>query len=172
MRYDFRTNCAVNPHSVSLVFGSSMPAKQGDEIISVPATPETLNHVERAMIDLVEAANSSECRMVMDHAVEFEGLTVCDLRDFAKIIRAGGLPYPLPQEFTAESLDQVVATIIDQAPADLAEHATLAAINELVPNWKDALGDGSAVDDLVGDIDDVIAKLKAFKALCAVRGSA
>ena len=172
MRYDFKTNSSTNPPTIALTFGCDMPQSQGKVIFTVPADANSLRAVEMAMIDLVHVANCCDVPMPLDHAVEFEELTVDDLHDFTAIIKKGGYPYPLPTEFTAEYLDQVLNTVIDPTPSELAEYAARAAINELIPNWKQALAEGSQVQDLVGDLDTVIAKLVAFKALCAVRGKA
>ena len=172
MRYDFKTDCVTKPPSVSLTFGRDMPQSQGEVIFTVHADAGSIQDTLLAMVDLVQVANFCKVPMPLDHAVEFEGLTADDLRDFTAIIKKGGYPYPLPSEFTAEYLDQVLNTVIDPTPSELAEYAARAAINELIPNWKQALAEGSQVQDLVGDLDTVIAKLVAFKALCAVRGKA
>lgn len=51
----------------------------------------------------------------------------------------------------------------DLTPADLSGFAAQAALKELLANWREALAD-ECQGNLVGDIDDVVAYLQAFKA--------
>lgn len=46
---------------------------------------------------------------------------------------------------------------------NLSSYAAHAAATELIGNWKAALNDGSPINELVGDVDDVIAILTKFK---------
>ena len=67
---------------------------------------------------------------------------------------------------TAESLDEVVENVIGRSPADLAGYAASAALNELLPNWKQALDEGTNIKELTSDIDDLVLLLNNFKAFC------
>ena len=50
-----------------------------------------------------------------------------------------------------------------ESGGDLAGYAALAAANQLAANWRDALQDGAKLEQLLPDIDDVIALLQNFK---------
>ena len=51
--------------------------------------------------------------------------------------------------------------------ADLPHYAAHAAATVLVENWLAALNDGTALEKLLPDVDDVISILRAFKAKVA-----
>jgi hypothetical protein len=46
---------------------------------------------------------------------------------------------------------------------DLREVAAEAAANELVDNWADAIRDGESLEDLLDDVDGVIAVLNEWR---------
>lgn len=173
MRYKTITKLSGSGWAVVMYWSDDAgSSRTGQTIFEVASDSAGVAGLEADMLALAAAANASECSYILDHAVEFEDVSASDVRDFTAIIRTGHTPFQLPVEFTESALDEVVRTVFDGQPSDLAEYAVKAAIDELLPNWKAALSEGSPIASLVSDVDEVIAKLQHFKALCAVKGSA
>lgn len=66
---------------------------------------------------------------------------------------------------TVSNFKNILQNLEDEG--QLSGYAAKAAAEMLVANWQDALRDGNSLDNLIGDVDDVISLLQRFKSSVA-----
>lgn len=119
---------------------------------------------ELAVIKLLKTANLKD-QALLDCLVGQE-VTHLDLPGITADVQQGKSPFIRPAKFSGVDAERASKAVFNGGPMDLAEFAASMAIKDLLGSWKGALADGNSINQLVTDVDDVIAHLKAFKALC------
>lgn len=162
MKYDYvNASNATIPH-MAVVWGEGS-VDPGETVFTVEMGDESAA-VEVAVLCLVEEANQrGGC--LLDGLIGRD-ITQADLSVLAQDIADGRPALVRPSKFAAADLDDAYKALFAGGPATLSELAASMAIKDLMVNWKAALMDGTPINALLHDVDQVIKHLQQFKLMC------